>query len=83
MESNQKWICIYTSDSFFEVNLLRSLLESKGIAVSICAPPSTLLHDYLHDKNELIRVFIPAAQLEEGQRYTEKLIQYQNARNKC
>lgn len=69
----QQWVCIHTSNSLFEANLLRSFLENQGISVSICAP-STELRDYLHTTEEQIRIFIPLADLEKGQRYTRRLL---------
>lgn len=68
----RQWVCIHTSNSLFEANLLRSFLENQGIAVSICAP-SPELRDYLHTK-EQIRIFIPLEDLEKGQRSTRRLL---------
>lgn len=75
MEDFQSWVCIYTADSLLEASLLRALLENRGIQVSILSAPVGQLHDYLHDKGEQVRIFVPATDLEVSQRYTEDFVQ--------
>ena len=79
VEEKQKWSCVHKTKSLFEANLLRSFLENKGIAVSICASSSEL-HDYIHDKNQLIRIFIPADDFERGQYYISRVMHIRNIR---
>ena len=74
MEDFQKWVCIHVADSFPEASELRSLLESKGIRTIICAIPSPRLHDYLHDKEERVRIFVPAEDLLKSQQYKEDIL---------
>lgn len=77
MEDFQSWVCIHTADSPLEANLLRALLEGRGIQVSILATPVGQWQDYLHDKGEQVRVFVPAADLELSQQYTEDFVRSQ------
>lgn len=70
----KNWICIYTSDSLIEANLIRSYLESRKIPVTIYSIPNLHLHDYLHDKNEQIRIFVQAANPQEVRASIQKLI---------
>ncbi len=80
LEEERQWICIHTSDSLFEANLLRSFLENRGIEVTVCASSSEL-HDYMHKKTEQIRIFIPFADLEQGKRYTRRLMRIRKVKN--
>ena len=73
MANQKKWVCIYSSDSFYEIKTLESLLHNRGIEVNIYKSPANQLHDYLHDKEETIRLFIPEEKYEEGKKYTQQL----------
>lgn len=77
MEDFQNWVCLYTAESLLEANTLRALLENRGIQVSILSAPGGLLQDYLHDKEEQVRIFVPAADLEVSQQYTRDFIRSQ------
>lgn len=79
VDEKQKWLCVFKSSSLFEANLLKSFLESKGIIVNIYTSASAL-HDYLHDKSQLIRIFIPAEDFERGQYYTHRIMHIQRIR---
>lgn len=74
MEDFQKWVCIHTANSLLEANMLRAILENHGIPVTICSAPGTQLHDYLHDKFERVRIFIPESQTEVGQHYRDDFV---------
>lgn len=68
------WTCIYTSDSLIEANLIRSYLEIKKIPVAIYSLPTPQLHDYLHDKQEQIRIFVQSANLLEIKQSIQNIV---------
>lgn len=74
MEDSQRWVCIHVADSFPEAVELRSLLENKGIRTIICSIPSPRLHDYLHDKEERVRIFVPAEDLAKSQQCKDDVL---------
>ncbi len=73
MVENKKWVCFYISDSLLEINFLRAILESKGIDVNVCTTTSSRHHDYLHDKKEKIKVFVPVEKLSDSQIHLKRL----------